>query len=279
MKDIFKYVAESGNTIVFDMSRFVITSITGVSENSVSITTSKGTGQIGETYQNSTVSTRPITINGVIVGNDVAAKNILLSTIIPAVPAKLYHNDSYYLVVYPTSTPFVEVNDNFTRFQFSLLAPYPYWQFDQQTSTALSGVHAAFKFPINFTEPYKFGVPIQTAFLNIRHGGQVEVPFTATFFSKGAVENPKIENAVTGEFLLLNRTLQTSERVIVQITHDLTYVTSSLDGDIRGDLDIDSTLFALHVGDNVLKPTATSGLTSLEVSIDFAVEKVGVAVS
>jgi hypothetical protein len=73
--------------------------------------------------------------------------------------------------------------------------------------------------------------------------------------------------------------LQASERVIVQITHDLTYVTSSIDGDIRGDLDIDSTLFALHVGDNVLKPTATSGLTSLEVSIDFAVEKVGVAVS
>lgn len=279
MNDVFKYVPETGDTITFDLSKYVITSITGASENSVAISTSKGTGQTGETYQSSTVATRPITVNGFIIGSDRNAKDALLSTILPAIPAKLYHNNAYYLIVYPTTTPFVEVNDNFTRFQFSLLAPYPYWQFDQQTSAALSGVQAAFKFPVNFTAPYKFGVPIQTAFLNIKNGGQVEVPFTATFFSKGIVENPKIENVVTGEFLLLNRTLQTSERIIVQITHDLTYVTSSIDGDIRGDLDIDSTLFALRVGDNILKPTATSGLTSLEVSIDFAIEKVGVAIS
>jgi hypothetical protein len=278
MKDVFKYTNSGGDSIVFDMTRFVITSITGVSENSVDVSTSKGTGQVGETYQSSVVSTRPITISGFIIGKDNAAKDILLNTIVPSTSAKLYHNNAYYVDVYPTQTPFVEAVDNFPRFQFSLVAPYPYWQFEQQTSTALSGVQPAFKFPMNFTEHYRFGVPIQTAFLNIKNNGQVEVPFTATFFSKGIVENPKVENAVTGEYLLINRTLSASERVVVEITHDLTYVTSSIGGDIRGDLDIDSTLFSLHVGDNVLKPTATSGLDALEVSIDFAIEKVGISI-
>jgi hypothetical protein len=63
---------------------------------------------------------------------------------------------------------------------------------------------------------------------------------------------------------------------VVEITHDRTYVTSSVDGNIRGALDLDSTLFRLDVGDNVLKPEADSGLDQLEVDINFATEIVGV---
>ena len=67
------------------------------------------------------------------------------------------------------------------------------------------------------------------------------------------------------------------ERIVVEITHDRMYATSSVDGDIRGALSIRSNLNRIDVGDNVLKPEADVGLEQLEISIDFATEIVGVA--
>ena len=100
---------------------------------------------------------------------------------------------------------------------------------------------------------------IETAFINIRNGGQVACPFTATLNAKGPVVNPRLVNAITGEFLQLNRTMAAGERVTIQITHDLTYVTSTIDGDIRGDLELESTLSSMAVGDNLIKTEADTG--------------------
>lgn len=113
--------------------------------------------------------------------------------------------------------------------------------------------------------------------MNVPNRGQVPVPFTATFTASGDVENPKITNAATGKFLIVNKSLVSGERLLVQITHDRTYVTSSVDGDCRGALSLKSNLFQLEVGDNVLKPEAKSGLANLQVGIDFATEIVGIA--
>ena len=77
--------------------------------------------------------------------------------------------------------------------------------------------------------------------------------------------------------MAINKSLVAGERVVVEITHDRTYVTSSVDGDIRGALSLKSTLNRMEVGDNVLKPEAEEGGKQLEVSIDFATEIVGIS--
>ena len=77
--------------------------------------------------------------------------------------------------------------------------------------------------------------------------------------------------------MAINKTLIAGERVVVEITHDRTYVTSSVDGDIRGALSLKSTFNRLEVGDNVLKPEAEEGGKQLEVSVDFATEIVGIS--
>lgn len=118
---------------------------------------------------------------------------------------------------------------------------------------------------------------MQTQFMNVLNRGQVPIPYTATFVAKGEVENPKITNATTGKFLLIKKTLVSGERLVVEITHERTYVTSSVDGDCRGALSLTSNLFRLDVGDNVLKPEAASGLDNLQVDVDFATEIVGIA--
>lgn len=117
---------------------------------------------------------------------------------------------------------------------------------------------------------------METKFVNVYNKGQVPVPFTATFTAKGDVKNPMISNATTGKFMLIKKALVSGERLVVEITHDRTYVTSSIDGDCRGALSLSSNLYELDVGDNVLKPEAESGLTNMQVNIDYSMEIVGI---
>lgn len=273
----FRYVNDNGDSITFEYAYgFLISKPNGIDTVNVNLSQAQGINQVGGTVESKTVQPRPVTITGIIVGDDQGArKEQLMSVVRPDLGGRLYADD-YYLTVHVTATPTIEARNKFAHFQFSINAPYPYWQKDTSVSQSLFGVEKLFKFPWNLTKPYRFGRLMQTQFLNIYNGGQVPVPFTVTFFAKNDVENPKITHVTTGETLIINKSMTTGERVVVEITHDRTYVTSSVDGNIRGALDLDSTLFRLGVGDNVLKPEADEGLSQLEVQINFATEIVGV---
>lgn len=273
----FRYVNENGGSLIFEYSHgYLISKPNGIDTVAVNLSQAQGINQVGSTVESKTVQPRPVTISGILVGADQAArKEELVSVIRPDLAGKLYADD-YYLDVHATATPTIEAKPKFSRFQFSVNAPYPYWRKDNTISQALAGIQKQFKFPWNISRAYRFGQWMETQFMNIRNGGQVPVPFTITFFAKNDVVNPRITNVQTGETMMLNKSMVTGERVVVEITHDRTYVTSSEDGNIRGALDLDSTLFRLGVGDNVLKPEADSGLKQLEVQINFATEIVGV---
>lgn len=278
LSKLFRYVNDNGDSITFDYAGgFLISKPSGIDTVSVSLAQAQGIDQVGATIQSTNIQPRPVTIVGCMVGDaqDVN-KNKLLSVVRPDIGGKLYADD-YYLSVYPTATPIIEPKDRLARFQFSLLAPYPYWCKDDSASATLSGIQKLFKLPCNFSKTYRFGELMQTQFMNVPNRGQVPVPYTATFIAKGEVENPKITNATTGKFLLIKKTLVSGEMLVVEITHERTYVTSSVDGDCRGALSLTSNLFRLDVGDNVLKSEAASGLENMQVEIDFATEIVGIA--
>lgn len=277
LSKIFRYVNENGESITFLYANgYLINKPSGIDTVSVNLSQAQGINQVGSTVESKTVQPRPVTVSGIIVGEEQnERKEQLMSVIRPDLGGKLYADD-YYLNVHVTATPTIEPRKKFAHFQFSVNAPYPYWQKDNVVSQALTGVQKQFKLPWNISKTYRFGKWIETQFMNIRNDGQLPVPFTATFYAKNAVENPQITHVNTGETLIINKSLVAGERVVVEITHDRTYVTSSADGNIRGALDLDSTLFRLGVGDNVLKPEATSGLSQLEVQINFATEIVGV---
>ena len=278
LSKLFRYVNENGDSITFDYAGgFLISKPSGIDTLSVSLSQAQGIDQVGATIQSTNIQPRPVTIVGCLVGEAQSVdKNKLLSVVRPDIGGKLYADD-YYLSVYPTATPIIEPKDRLARFQFSLLAPYPYWCKDDSASATLSGIQKLFKLPCNFSKTYRFGELMQTQFINVPNRGQVPIPYTATFVAKGEVVNPKITNATTGKFLLIKKTLVSGERLVVEITHERTYVTSSVDGDCRGALSLTSNLFRLDVGDNVLKPEAASGLDNLQVDVDFATEIVGIA--
>ena len=273
----FRYVNENGESITFTYNAgFLINKPVGIDTLQVSLSQATGIDQVGTTIQSANVQPRPVTVSGILVGEFLKNnKEKLLSVVRPDLTAKLYADD-YYLNVRPTSTPTIDPTAKFAKFQFSVLAAYPYWQKDENAKVELSSIEYGFKFPWNISKEYFFGKVIEAQFFTIANRGQLPVPFTVTFFARGDCVNPKITSVNTGKFLAINKALIAGERVVVEITHDRTYVTSSIDGDIRGALSLKSALNRLEVGENILKPEADEGKDQLEVSLDFATEIVGI---
>lgn len=275
---LFRYVNENGDSIIFDYSGgFLINKPNGIDTLTVKMNEAQGIDQVGSTIQSINVQSRPVNISGVLVGEfQTENKDRLLSVIRPDLPGRLYADD-YYLTVRPSATPAIDQKQCFASFQFSLLAPYPYWQKDDSASATLSGVERGFKFPWNISRAYRFGTVMEAQFINISNRGQVPIPFTVTFTALSTVINPKIIDAATNKYLLLNKEMVAGERVVIEITHERTFVTSSVDGECRGALDLKSSFFRLNIGDNVLKPDAESGKENLQVDISYAIEVVGIA--
>lgn len=275
----FRYVNANGETLVFEYAYgYLINKPKGIDTIQVQLSQAQGIDQVGGTVQSATVQSRPVTISGLIVGENMEARKAALVAIVrPDIPGKLYADD-YYLDVHVTATPTVEARTKCANFQFAITAAYPYWQKDSKTAYSLSGVEPLFKFPWNISRTYQFGERIEDMFINVVNNGQLPVPFTVTFTAFDTVVNPKILDMKTGDFLLVRKTFEPGETVVVETTHGKTYVTSSVEGDIRGALDLDSTLFRLAVGDNLLKTQAAVGPSYLDAKITFAPEIPGVTV-
>ena len=278
LSKLFRYENENGDSIIFDYSGgYLINKPNGIDTLTVKMNEAQGIDQVGSTIQSVNVQSRPVNINGVLVGEFQAEnKERLLSVVRPDLEGRLYA-DEFYLNVRPTATPAIEDKPNFASFQFSLLAPYPYWQKDDSAHATLSSVEKGFKFPWNISRAYRFGSVAYAQFIKINNKGQVPVPFTVTFTALSAVTNPKIIDATTNKYLLLNKEMVAGEKVVIEITHERTFVTSSIDGECRGALDLQSNFFRLKVGDNVLKPDAEVGKENLQVDVRYAIEVVGIA--
>lgn len=274
----FRYVNQNNASVTFEWEYgFLPEKPQGIDTLTISHSEAQGIDQVGSTIQSSNVQSRVVNMSGRIVGqNQLKRKEQLLSVIRPDLSGRLYADD-YYLEVRPSSTPTFEAREKNAQYQFSLLAAYPYWQRDDSAEATLSGVAKRFRFPWNVTRPYRFGEVVSALFINIVNSGQVPIPFTVTFKALDTVVNPKLIDAATNNYLLLNKTLVAGETVTIDITHDRTYVNSSVDGECRGALDLNSSFYRLAVGDNVIKPEAQSGKENLQVDIDYAVEVVGIA--
>lgn len=278
LSKLFRYVGGDGQEIIFDYTNgYLISKPTGIDTLSVSVNESYGINQVGTSVSSEHVESRPVTITGRVVGDAQEQRKKRLLDVIRPGAGRLYCDD-YYLDVRTTETPTVGPDRSHAQFQVSFLAPHPYWCRESKETGTLMGVEKLFKFPWNISKPYQFGRMQQKKFVNIRNQGQADIPFTVVMTAMDAVSVPMVQNIVDGKFLRINKDMAAGERIVIEITHSRTYVTSSVDGDCRGALDIESSLFRLAPGDNVLKPTTNSGLENLQMDIMFAPEMVGMSV-
>lgn len=274
-----QYINAAGEALTFSLkSGFVLTDFPLLSGLSVNVGTSQSINQVGGTVESQVIDPKSSTIKGFVIGDGTNGKQRLLSIIRPLESGKIVVNGQYEITVYVTDTPTVSPARMFPQFDFGVIAPYPFWQKTIGTIVPMAGIAGRFRFPWNITKPYRFGDLLSSYFTNVQNTGQVPTPFDLEITALGDAENPTFEDIETGDVLKLNKALTVGERVVISIQTDGISATSSKDGDIQGLIDVDSTLFSLRPGDNVIRYTADSGRENLTVQIRFTRKYAGVAV-
>lgn len=279
MNTITEYKNSRGDTIVFSKETgLFITDFPLLSGLPVNISVSQSMDQIGNTVESQLIDAKTVTLKGFIMGDGTESKKRLLQVIRPMDSGRITVNGEYFMDVYVSDTPQVEREIQFPRFEFGVMAPYPFWQKTSSGVVALSGVEGMFRFPWNITQTYRFGQLVNSFFTNVYNGGQVESYFDIYISAGGDAENVSFTDVETGKMLKLNKALTAGERIDIIIRPDSVTATSNFDGDIQGLIDIDSTLFSLRPGDNVIKYDADSGRDNLSVQIKFTDKLAGVVV-
>lgn len=265
-----KFVSDAGREFIFSYENGVIFDISELSGVSVSLSTSQGFGQYGETIEGKSVAGFQRTINGKFLNNREYNKRNMLAVFAPLTDGKLYFNDEYYCECSVAETPLLGVSE--PSFFITLYCAYPFWLKSTESNFALGGYTPAFRFPVNYSQPHRFGIKNPTAYVNCVNNGVVDAPYSVRFTADATVENYGIVNPVTLKFLKINDTIEIGEEVNVYRKNGKLYVEKNKDrvtSSIFAKLDEDTDLFYMAVGDNPINAIADSGKDNLKVSIVF----------
>lgn len=239
----------------------------------VDLQLAQGVNQLGNTVERQVVSgvSRTLTISCWGSHGDADAQLILRS--LPFFTrGTLYLGDKWFCRFVVSKTPYTSQYFPYPRIEAMLYCEQPFWYGITAQSYRLGGYTPAFRFPVCYTS-HRYSIRNENTFINANNPGSLAVPLTAVLRSYAQVENPRVVNVLTGDYLRLNTTLgkgdaveiyrDTTNRIAVKLTRD------EAESNLFSALDEDSTLTELQPGDNLLKAEADSGTDALEVSVTF----------
>lgn len=246
-----KIVTTAGATVNFGYDAGIIFDIDPLSGVTVSIGTSQGFQQIGESVDTQSVGGISRTIEGTIVKGGEAMARMLLSRLPIMTSGKLYYNDKYYCDIVVSKTPYV-VKDKYGRITFSMMlySPTPYW-YDAESSEIIWGAwDKDFVLPVIY-DSHRFGTRQASTFVNCYNSSPVDIDYEVSFTTDAAIENFGLQNIYTYEKLQIDGGLNINDVVVFKRENGRLILTHNGD-DAFAMLTEDSNLFYLHPGDNAL---------------------------
>lgn len=110
--------------------------------------------------------------------------------------------------------------DHFSKKQVvtvTIICPFPFFKAAQETINELSSLISTFHFPFASTaEPeILFGYIDPTTTEIVDNHGAVETGLTFELYAKSGIENPKIYNYTTGDFIGINYTMQAGDVITI----------------------------------------------------------------
>lgn len=258
-----KYISDRGKEINFTpLNNFFITSTKGLDQININTAESQGVAQIGSSIQGEAVQPKDIVIEGEIAGRATEHRQLLYDALIPLSNGTLIFNNKFKLYVKPKITPTVQQYPYNCKFQFTLRAPYPYWQALEEEIEDVAGLKARFYFPINYGDTYfeeplthMFGERENAAYINKVNTGNVPAPFKVIFIAKVAIANPYILKIETQEYIKIDKSMLAGEVIEIDMRNGGVKVLQTNTGeeiDLINYFDINSTLFELDPGDNLI---------------------------
>lgn len=239
----------------------------------ITLGTSQGFSQIGETVETMSAGGRAIDVTGKLFGNIVERKNALRNVCAPLSTGRLVFNGTHYIRVYVKSPPSFSAVKNNGLFKMQFYAPFPYFSTFGESHNLIGGIEANFRLPVNYSEPHRFGTRSSDRYTNIINSGDIRVPFKLILRSEGVSTNPTVTNLTTFAFLRVNGTLNSGEYITVYRDNSNVLRAELTQGNVVTDvidwLDDDSSLFELESGDNLINASDDQGGVGLVVSFSF----------
>ena len=246
----------------------------------------KYVNQVGESITNTSLGTRPITIEGWVIAKDSKSMSLLKrrlnSFVNPQDSIDILYKD-YTIRCVPDETVKYSIdpkenNDIICKFQISATCPNPLFSDVFETSSAFVMTEASFHFPFtpSTSLPEKgivFGKRTASLLTNVINKGSVSVGMRIVFKANGTVVNPSLINVDTQEEFLINKTMTSGEEIEVNTNIGEKGVRGRVGNDDFTNYymykDIDSPWIQLDVGDNIFRYNAESGSDKLDVFVYF----------
>lgn len=254
-------------------SGYKITQVTGFDSIAVDVGTSQGFDQIGVTIDTMTVSQRMLGIIGKIDNFSTTQIQAIVSMFAPMTTLRLYFEERHWIDVVVTETPLFTFDLKTVTFAIRFMAPYPYFKSVTENYYRLGGVSGGFTFPVCYAGTHTFGTPHEILFVNCYNAGNTKVDFIAEMMcTSGSFTGVMLRSATNGKFIHISTAFDTGDKVRIFRENNILRATKThmgLTTDVFSDLDEDSNLFYVEIGDNVIRALSDSGNGNLEVAIRF----------
>lgn len=247
-------------------------------------------GQHGDTYVGQRIEARDIDIVGHINTRDkqqaYELRRQLLKVFNPELSGTLtYEFGSFKRVINCRlhGEPKLPRKEVLIEFTIPLDCLNPFWREEDEQKEDIASWVAAWEFPCEIEQDNPqsmiFGYRAESVIVDCYNEGDVSTGMRIRFTALGTITNPILLNVDTNEFIKLNVTMQTGDVIEVNTKYGSKGATLIRDGqktDYFRYVDVDSTFMQLAIGDNNFRYDAESGVNSMEVSIFYNKEYLGV---
>lgn len=247
-------------------------------------------GQHGDTFVGQRIEARDIDILGHINTRDktqaLQLRRQMLKILNPELGGTLIYEYGGFKRVINCRTfgePKIERKNVLYEFSFQLECLNPFWREENETKEDIASWVTVWHFPcvIEKDNPKSmiFGYRAENLIVDCYNEGDVSTGMRIRFTALGTVERPVLLNVDTEEFIQINTTMHTGDVIEVNTKYGSKSATLIRDGveiDYFRFIDVDSTFMQLAIGDNNLRYDAAGGVDSLEVSIFYNKEFLGV---
>lgn len=271
---------ERGDTLALspasDMSTpYAIVDIDGINPPKATINTSQLALIDGAKFNSAKLEMRTINV-AFVIQDDAAANRVnvykVLKTKHPVSVGYKSETRDVYISGYVESIE-VDYGGNPQQISVAVLCPYPYWQAAQSIVNDLSSVIGMFHFSFASTETPElvFGYIDPIVSIEVENGGDIETGIIIELYASEAIENPKVIDYETGEYIQLEMTMEQADLVTIDTRtghKTATLLRGGVTSSVFNAVAKGSTWLQLAIGGSTFTYTADGGAaTGLSVKI------------
>ena len=264
--------------------------VEGISGVTSVIYSTNSMGQHGDTYVGQRIEARDIDVVGHINTRDKAQalelRRRMLKIFNPELSATLVYEYGGFKRVIDCRAygePNILKKEVLYEFDLQIECLNPFWREEEETKEDIASWVAAWHFPCviekDNTKSMIYGYRAESVIVDCYNEGDVSTGMRIRFTALGTVSNPILLNVDTEEFIQINTTMKTGDVIEINTKYGskgAKLIRDGVETDYFRYIDVDSIFMQLAIGDNMFRYDAASGVNSLEVSIFYSKEFLGV---